>query len=81
MVVFPVRVAGFIDGFRRGTGLFSIGLIGFAILYTPVSMVLGLVMNAWSRKNEYEADAFAARNYDGNFLISGLKKDFSESFE
>lgn len=53
---------------------FQLGLIGFAILYTPVSMVLGLVMNAWSRKNEYEADAFAARNYDGNFLISGLKK-------
>ena len=53
---------------------FQLGLIGFAILYTPVSMILGLVMNAWSRRNEYEADAFAARNYDGNFLISGLKK-------
>lgn len=53
---------------------FQLGLIAFAILYSPVSMVLGLVMNVWSRKNEYEADAFAAGNYDGDSLISGLKK-------
>ena len=53
---------------------FQLGLVAFALLYTPVSMVLGLGMNAWSRKNEYEADAFAAQNYDGQTLISGLKK-------
>lgn len=53
---------------------FQLGLVAFTILYTPVSMVLGLFMNVWSRKNEYEADEFAARNYDGQFLISGLKK-------
>lgn len=45
MVVFPVcEHAGFIDGFRREQAYFQLGLIGFAILYTPVSMVLGLVM-------------------------------------
>lgn len=53
---------------------FQLGLVGFAILYTPVSMVLGLLMNRWSRKNEYEADAFAALHYSGECLISGLKK-------
>lgn len=53
---------------------FQLGLVAFTILYTPVSMVLGLFMNIWSRKNEYEADEFAAMNYDGKFLISGLKK-------
>lgn len=53
---------------------FQLGLIAFTILYSPVSMLIGLFMNAWSRKNEYEADAFAARNYDGSYLISGLKK-------
>lgn len=31
-------------------------------------------MNSWSRKNEYEADAYAAVSYNGNELISGLKK-------
>lgn len=53
---------------------FQLGLIAFTILYSPVNMVLGLFLNFWSRKNEYEADAFAARYYDGGFLISGLKK-------
>lgn len=53
---------------------FQLGLVAFTILYSPVSMVLGLFMNVWSRKNEYEADEFAARNYDGEALISGLKK-------
>lgn len=53
---------------------FQLGLIAFTILYSPVSMLIGLFMNAWSRKNEYEADAFAARNYDSSYLISGLKK-------
>lgn len=53
---------------------FQLGLIAFTILYSPVSMILGLFMNAWSRKNEYEADAYAATFYRGEFLISGLKK-------
>ncbi len=53
---------------------FQLGLVAFTILYTPISMVLGLFMNVWSRKNEYEADRFAARHYDGECLISGLKK-------
>lgn len=53
---------------------FQLGLVAFTILYTPVSMVLGLFMNAWSRKNEYEADDFAVRNQEGTYLISGLKK-------
>lgn len=53
---------------------FQLGLIAFTILYTPVSMVLGLVMNAWSRANEYEADRFATSRGEGENLISGLKK-------
>ena len=53
---------------------FQLGLVAFTILYTPISMVLGLFMNVWSRKNEYEADRFAAEHYDGECLISGLKK-------
>ena len=28
---------------------FQLGLIAFTILYSPLSMILGLVMNAWSR--------------------------------
>ena len=53
---------------------FQMGLIAFAILYSPVNLILGVGMNVWSRNNEYEADAFAARYYEGDYLVSGLKK-------
>ena len=53
---------------------FQMGLIAFAILYSPVNLILGVGMNVWSRSNEYEADAFAARYYKGDYLVSGLKK-------
>lgn len=53
---------------------FHIGLVAFGILYTPVSFVLGIFMNLLSRKNEYQADAFAAQNYQPAALASALKK-------
>lgn len=53
---------------------FQLGLVAFTILYTPLNMVLGLFMNRWSRKNEYEADHFAVVNGMGEYLVSGLKK-------
>lgn len=53
---------------------FHIGLIAFGILYSPISMITGLAMNIFSRKNEYEADAFAAKYFDGKELASALKK-------
>ncbi|HKL32022.1 MAG TPA: M48 family metalloprotease, partial [Tangfeifania sp.] len=53
---------------------FHIGLIAFGILYSPVSFVLGIFMNMLSRKNEYQADAFAAKNYKPEALASALKK-------
>jgi len=56
------------------TPSFHIGLIAFGILYSPISMVTGLAMNIFSRKNEYQADAFASEYFDGNELASALKK-------
>lgn len=53
---------------------FQLGLVAFAILYSPVSMVLDLFMNVWSRRDEYEADAYAAQYGQGDALVSGLKK-------
>jgi len=53
---------------------FHLGIIGFSFLFAPISEVLGLAINYISRKNEYEADAYA-RQYDlGEALISALKK-------
>ena len=50
-----------------------IGLIVFGILYSPISTLLGLLMNVVSRKNEYAADRYAASFGLGNELVSGLK--------
>jgi STE24 endopeptidase len=52
-----------------------VGLVIFSILLEPVSTLLGVVMNAWSRKHEFEADAYAAEvTGDGAPLASALKK-------
>ncbi len=53
---------------------FHLGLITFGILYSPISTIVGLGMNAISRKNEYAADSFADKHSDGEALISSLKK-------
>lgn len=53
---------------------FHIGLITFAILYSPISEVTGLIMNYLSRKFEYQADNYAKNTYSAEPLISGLKK-------
>lgn len=53
---------------------FHINLLGFMLLYSPISIITGLLMNLFSRKNEYEADNYAKTTYKGEFLISSLKK-------
>lgn len=53
---------------------FHIGIIIFMILYTPISVITGLIMNILSRKFEYQADDFA-KNYGYSInLITALKK-------
>jgi STE24 endopeptidase len=53
---------------------FHLGLIAFAILYSPVSAIFGLAGNWISRRNEYEADRFAAEHHNGPDLVDALKK-------
>ncbi|MBI9042291.1 M48 family metallopeptidase [Lutibacter sp.] len=53
---------------------FHIGLIAFTILYSPISEITGFLMNILSRKFEYQADDYAKNNFNGNSLISALKK-------
>ena len=51
------------------------GLVFFGLLYTPIEMVLSVVMSAFSRKNEFEADAFAASTTGTpENLVTALKK-------
>ncbi|MBI5540293.1 MAG: M48 family metallopeptidase [Bacteroidia bacterium] len=53
---------------------FHISIIAFGILYSPVSMILGMANTIISRKNEYAADKFAANYGQSEYLISALKK-------
>jgi STE24 endopeptidase len=51
-----------------------LNLLAFGILFSPISAVTGLFMNMYSRKNEYEADAYARDTFDGNSLSNALKR-------
>lgn len=53
---------------------FHLGLVAFGMLYSPISTVTGILMNMLSRKNEYEADNYAATTYKGKALKNALKK-------
>jgi STE24 endopeptidase len=51
-----------------------LNLLAFGILFAPISGITGLLMNMYSRRNEYEADAYARETFDGNALIEALKR-------
>ena len=53
---------------------FHIGILAFGLLYSPLSLIIGLLMNMFSRKNEYEADKFAGDNFSFEALQNALKK-------
>ncbi|BFP42706.1 M48 family metallopeptidase [Flavobacteriaceae bacterium GF1] len=50
------------------------GLLAFFLLYSPISIVTGLLMNHLSRKFEFQADDYAKNTFASNPLISSLKK-------
>jgi len=51
------------------------GLLFFGMLYSPVGRLLSLPLNAWSRRHEFQADAFAVETTGrGDRLIGGLKQ-------
>ncbi|MFK7900858.1 MAG: M48 family metallopeptidase [Cyclobacteriaceae bacterium] len=51
-----------------------LNLIAFSMLFSPISQLIGIVMNMISRKNEFEADTYAAETYNGKSLVTALKK-------
>ena len=56
------------------TGSFHLGLIVFGILYSPLSLLIGMFSNFISRKNEFAADRFVRENYRPEILAGALKK-------
>jgi STE24 endopeptidase len=63
------------DAFGVQTISPHVGLVLFSILLEPVSKLLGVALNAWSRRHEFEADAYAAEMTGDNApLAAALKK-------
>jgi STE24 endopeptidase len=60
------------------TGI-HLGLIAFFLLFSPISQLTSLLMNLLSRKNEYQADAYARETFEGMSLESALIKLHTET--
>ncbi len=53
---------------------FYMGLLAFGLLYSPISFLLDIPNQLFSRKHEYEADAFANSHGFGKALVNALIK-------
>ncbi len=55
---------------------FHLSMLAFFLLFIPVSTVLGLINNSFSRHNEYQADQYSIETYPGavEYMYSALKK-------
>ncbi len=51
-----------------------LNLLAFGILFSPISGITGLLMNMYSRRNEFEADAYAKETFSGGALVNALKR-------
>ncbi len=71
LIIFSPAMSEALGGSKFAVHL---NLLAFGILYSPISHFVSVFMNILSRKNEYEADAYAKETYDGKFLQMALKK-------
>ncbi|OFX81478.1 MAG: hypothetical protein A2X12_00905 [Bacteroidetes bacterium GWE2_29_8] len=63
-----------------GTGIsYNLGLIAFGLLFSPISLLFGILSNFLSRKFEYEADKYVDLNYETTHFIAALKKLYSDN--
>lgn len=60
---------------------FHLSMVAFFLLFTPLSTLLGLINNSFSRRNEYQADQFSLDTYPDarEHMYSALKKLSLES--
>jgi STE24 endopeptidase len=71
------------DGFYTGLGVAApssyMALLLFALLLPPFLIVLEPFASAWSRKHEFEADAYARKQADGAALVRALVKLYRDN--
>jgi STE24 endopeptidase len=71
LLIFNENVSTALGGSQLAIHL---NLLAFGILFSPISGITGLFMHLLSRKNEFEADAYAKEKFDGTALANALKK-------
>lgn len=77
MLFFFSRLAGnpaLAEALGASVPSLPLAMLAFMLLYSPVSMIMGIIINAISRKHEFEADTFAARTFSADALKEALKK-------
>ena len=69
--------------FYRGLGIprpsAHMALLLFALLAPPFLILLEPISSAWSRRHEFQADAYAARQADGSALTRALVKLYRDN--
>lgn len=66
---------GLFEAFHMTNPSIYAGLVFFGLLYAPIEVVLMLLVNFLSRRNEFEADRFSAETTgDPAAMVSALKK-------
>jgi len=63
------------------TPSFHLSMLAFFLLFSPISTLMGLVNNSFSRRNEYQADDYSIKTYPGarEHMYNALKKLSRES--
>ncbi len=70
-----LSVPGLFEAFYMDQMSVYAGLIFFGLLFTPIEMILGIVMQLLSRKHEFEADRYAVEvTEDPDSMADALKK-------
>jgi STE24 endopeptidase len=70
-----IKNPGLFAAFRMEELSIYASLIFFGFLYSPISLLLSVIMNKFSRTHEYEADEYAIKTTGkGETFITALKK-------
>jgi len=83
LLSFFINSKGLFEAFKMGENIsVYAGLVFFALLYSPIELILSVLMNSLSRKYEYEADAFAAETTESaDAMVLGLKNLYVSNLE
>lgn len=66
--------AGLAEAFGLERPTLWLGFVFFMILFEPVQLLIGIAGNVWSRRHEFEADAYAASVTGGPEAMTGALK-------